>query len=75
MRIFNLQPDPNHPNFSIRINLTVGDQNTHSILQTFNTIWDRSKLFLHASFSSANNNYFCEVDEDYHKLAKISLDG
>jgi hypothetical protein len=70
LRIFILQPDPNNQNFSMPFNLTEGDQNTPAILQTFSTIWDRSKLFLHASFSNVNNTYVFEVGEDYHKLAK-----
>jgi hypothetical protein len=71
LQIFNLQQDPNNPGFSIHFNLTMGDQNNPQIIQIFNTIWNRSKLLLHASFSTANNNYICEVGEDYHKFDKV----
>jgi hypothetical protein len=47
------------------------DINISAIEQFFTTIWSRVRLFLHASLSAANNCYVCEVDEDYHKLAKI----
>jgi hypothetical protein len=71
LQIFNLQQDPGNPGFSVIFNLTMGDQNVQPVMQIYNTIWDRSKLFLHASFSTADNNYLYEVGEDYHKLAQL----
>jgi hypothetical protein len=71
LRLFNLDKDPNNPGFSDIFQLTEGDQNTQPLIQTFRELaWERTRLFLHASFSSADNNYVCEVGEDYHKLAK-----
>jgi DNA mismatch repair ATPase MutS len=47
------------------------NMNTQEVIQIFTSIWDTTRLLLHSSFSSANNNDVCEVDEDYHKFAQI----
>jgi hypothetical protein len=66
LRIFKGDEDPNAPGMSIDYVLfNNGDDIQYYAV--FNSVWDRKKLFLQASFSSANSNYVCEVDEDYHK--------
>jgi hypothetical protein len=68
LKIFNVDCDPNDPGNSIYYDLY--HQGNNSVSQTFITMWNRARLFLYTSFSSANNNYVCEVGGDYHKLAK-----
>jgi hypothetical protein len=71
IQIFNATEDPNVPGNSIRYPLVDDPQNAQTISQAFyETAWDRTRLFLHASFSDTKNHYVCEVGEDYHKLAK-----
>jgi hypothetical protein len=33
-------------------------------------IWDRAQLFLQGSFRDAKDNYICENNESYQKIAK-----
>ena len=71
LRIFNDEEDPLAPGMSINYRLVNdGPGNANNSYAEFKSVWDRKKLFLNASFSSANGNYVCEVDEDYHKLVK-----
>ena len=38
--------------------------------ELFHGVWDREKLFLHASFSEANKHYVCEMNESFIFLNK-----
>ena len=39
-------------------------------IELFHGVWDREKLFLHASFSEANKYYVCEMNESFIFLNK-----
>ena len=39
-------------------------------IELFKNVWDRERLFLHASFSEANKHYVCEMNESFIFLNK-----
>ena len=41
-----------------------------NIIELFHNVWDRERLFLHASFSTAYKQYVCEMNESFIFLNK-----
>ena len=46
------------------------EEENKSIIELFTNVWDRERLFLHASFSSAYKHYVCEMNESFIFLNK-----
>ena len=64
MSVFNIKEDVTNPVYSLAYLCTLNNN------MTFQTVWNRTRLFLRASFRIAKFNYACEVKEDYNKLSK-----
>ena len=53
-----------------RLSFDFDDTRPDEKIELFTNVWDRERLFLHASFSEANKNYVCEMNESFVFLNK-----